>query len=143
VTISTVAVGTDGSETASKAVEMAVEMARGFGARMVLVSAFQDSGKSQVHRSGDPVELQWAASPAARVKEILARTQQELRDEGMECTTLVDEGDPAEVLVRLAAECEADVLVIGNRGMHRRVLGSVPNTVSHEAPCSVFVVKTT
>jgi nucleotide-binding universal stress UspA family protein len=56
---------------------------------------------------------------------------------------LVDQGDPAEVLVRLATECGADVLVIGNRGMGRRMLGSVPNTVSHKAPCSVFVVKTT
>jgi nucleotide-binding universal stress UspA family protein len=122
---------------------MAVEMARGFGARMVLVSAFQDTGRSPAHHSGDPVELQWVSSPVARLKEILARTEQDLRDEGVECTTLVDEGDPAEVLVRLAEECEADVLVIGNKGMHRRVLGSVPNTVSHKAPCSVFVVKTT
>jgi nucleotide-binding universal stress UspA family protein len=56
---------------------------------------------------------------------------------------LVDEGDPAEVLVRLAEECGADVLVIGNRGMERRVLGSVPNTVTHKAGCSVLVVKTT
>jgi nucleotide-binding universal stress UspA family protein len=53
------------------------------------------------------------------------------------------EGDPAEVLVRLAAECGADVLVVGNRGMHRSVLGSVPNTITHKAPCSVLVVKTT
>ena len=53
-----------------------------------------------------------------------------------------DEGDPAEVLVRLAEECHADLLVIGSVGMHRRVLGSVPNTVTHQAPCSVYVVKT-
>ena len=59
------------------------------------------------------------------------------------CTTLVDRGDPADVLVRLATECDADVLVIGNKGMQRRVLGSVPNTVTHHAPCSVLVVKTT
>ena len=56
---------------------------------------------------------------------------------------MLDEGDPAEVLIRLAEECDADLLVIGNRGMHRRVLGSVPNTVTHQAPCSVYVVKTT
>ena len=56
---------------------------------------------------------------------------------------LVDEGDPAEVLVRLAEECGADLLVIGNRGMQRRMLGSVPNSVTHKAPCSVIVVKTT
>jgi nucleotide-binding universal stress UspA family protein len=143
VTISTVAVGTDGSATAAEAVKAAVDMARGLGARIVLVSAFQDSGQSAVRRSGDAVELQWEASPAARLKEVLSRTEQELRRKGLECSTLADEGDPAEVLVRLAAECGADVLVIGNKGMHRRVLGSVPNTVTHKAPCSVFVVKTT
>jgi nucleotide-binding universal stress UspA family protein len=47
------------------------------------------------------------------------------------------------VLVRLAEECAADILVVGNKGMHRRVLGSVPNTVTHKAACSVLVVKTT
>jgi nucleotide-binding universal stress UspA family protein len=47
------------------------------------------------------------------------------------------------VLIRLAEECDADLLVIGNRGMERRVLGSVPNTVTHKATCSVYVVKTT
>jgi nucleotide-binding universal stress UspA family protein len=45
--------------------------------------------------------------------------------------------------VRLAEECGADLLVIGNKGMKRRVLGSVPNTVTHKASCSVMVVKTT
>ena len=42
-----------------------------------------------------------------------------------------------------AEECGADLLVIGNRGMQSRVLGSVPNTVTHKATCSVYVVKTT
>ena len=65
------------------------------------------------------------------------------KEQGIECSTLVDEGDPADVLVRLADECGADVLVIGNKGMQRRVLGSVPKSVAHNADCSVFVVKTT
>jgi nucleotide-binding universal stress UspA family protein len=140
--ISTVAVGTDGSATATEAVRLAVEIAQRFDAKLVLVSAFQDSGTS-VTEQGASVELQWALSPAARVKEILARTERELGREGIQCSTLVDEGDPADVLVRLAEECSADLLVIGNRGMRRRVLGSVPNTVTHNARCSVLVVKTT
>ena len=140
--ISTVAVGTDGSATATEAVRVAVEIARRFGARLVLLSAFQDSGSTPSGGSAS-VELQWASSPAARVKEILARTQEELTREGMECRTLVDKGDPADVIVRLADQCAADLLVIGNKGIRRRVLGSVPNSVTHNAPCSVFVVKTT
>jgi nucleotide-binding universal stress UspA family protein len=142
--IATVAVGTDGSATAAEAVRMAAEMARRYEAKVVLLSAFQDPGWTpRDHDEPENVELQWALSPSARVREVLARTEQDLRSEGLDCTTLVDEGDPAEVLVRLAEECGADVLVIGNKGMQRRLLGSVPNTVTHKAPCSVFVVKTT
>ena len=47
------------------------------------------------------------------------------------------------MLVELAESNSADILVIGNKGMQRKVLGSVPNTVSHNAPCSVMIVKTT
>ena len=52
------------------------------------------------------------------------------------------EGDPGEVLVELAERHGADVIVVGSKGMERRVLGSVPNTVTHKASCSVLVVKT-
>lgn len=136
--ISTVAVGTDGSETAGEAVEQAAEFARRFDAKLVLLSAFKDSPPAT-----GVDETQWAYSPAAQLREILARTEAELNDQGIECTTVVDEGEPGDVLVRLADECGADVLVIGNKGMQRRVLGSVPKSVAHNAGCSVFVVKTT
>jgi nucleotide-binding universal stress UspA family protein len=134
------AVGTDGSATAAEAVKAATEMARRYEAELVLMGVFQDAGGES---GDDDPELQWASSPAARLREILNRTEQEVRRSGVECRTLTDEGEPGEVLVRLAESCQADVLVIGNKGMHRRVLGSVPNTVTHRAPCSVFVVKTT
>jgi nucleotide-binding universal stress UspA family protein len=135
-----VAVGTDGSATAAEAVKAATEMARRFDAELVLLGVFQDGGGAP---GADDPERQWASSPSARLREILDRTEKEVLRSGVECRTLTDEGDPGEVLVQLAAACEADVLVIGNKGMHRRVLGSVPNTVTHRAPCSVFVVKTT
>lgn len=136
--ISTVAVGTDGSETASEAVRQAAEFAGRFDAKLVLLSAFHEGSPP-----GDVDEAQWSYSPAARLREILSRTEAEMNDQGIECTTAVDEGDPADVLVRLAHECGADVLVIGNKGMQRKVLGSVPNSVTHNADCSVLVVKTT
>jgi nucleotide-binding universal stress UspA family protein len=142
--IATIAVGTDGSSTAADAVRVAAEMARRYEAKLVLLSAFQDPGWApKEHDESENVELQWALSPSARVREVLARTEQDLKSEGLDCTILVDEGDPADVLVRLAEECRADVLVIGNKGMQRRLLGSVPNTITHKASCSVFVVKTT
>ena len=136
--VSTVAVGTDGSETASEAVKQAAEFARRFDAKLVLLSAFKDGPPPP-----DADEAQWAYSPAAQLREILSRTEAEMNKQGIECTTVVEEGDPAEVLVRLADDCGADVLVIGNKGMQRRVLGSVPKSVAHNADCSVLVVKTT
>jgi nucleotide-binding universal stress UspA family protein len=136
--VSTVAVGTDGSETASEAVKQAAEFARRFDARLVLLSAFKENPPPP-----DSNESQWSYRPAAQLREILSRTEAQMKEQGIECTTAVDEGDPGDVLVRLANECGADVLVIGNKGMHRRVLGSVPNSVTHNADCSVLVVKTT
>ena len=136
--VSTVAVGTDGSETAGEAVEQAAEFARRFDAKLVLLSAFSDGPPPP-----DAAEAQWAYNPAAQLREILSRTEAEMNEQGIECTTMVEEGDPADVLVRLADDCGADVLVIGNKGMQRRVLGSVPKSVAHNADCSVFVVKTT
>jgi nucleotide-binding universal stress UspA family protein len=136
--VSTVAVGTDGSETASEAVRQAAEFARRFDARLVLLSAFKEGPPPP-----DSNEAQWSYRPAAQLREILSRTEARMNEQGIDCTIAVDEGDPAEVLVRLADECSADVLVIGNRGMQRKVLGSVPNSVTHNAACSVFVVKTT
>ena len=138
--ISTVAVGTDGSGTAASAVEQAAEIARRFDAKLVLLSAFSESGGRS---AGDDIELQWAANTSARVRSILERQEAELGESGVDCEARADEGDPAEVLVRLAEECGADLLVIGNKGMQRRLLGSVPNTVTHKAGCSVLVVKTT
>jgi nucleotide-binding universal stress UspA family protein len=142
--ISTVAVGTDGSDTASKAVETAADMAHRYDAKLVLISAFSDAGDGgPTNLSGSSLEIQWATSPAARLTEQLERQQAALRASGIECTTMIEEGDPGDVLVSLAERCGADLLVIGNKGMQRRVLGSVPNTVTHKAGCSVLVVKTT
>jgi nucleotide-binding universal stress UspA family protein len=140
--LSTVAVGTDGSRTAGEAVSMAADLASRFNAKLVLLSAFQGSGGAP-QATGSSQEIDWAVNSSARVREILSRTENELKAKGIDCATRVDEGDAAEVLVDLAAECGADLLVIGNKGMHRRVLASVPNTVTHKAPCSVLVVKTT
>jgi nucleotide-binding universal stress UspA family protein len=137
---STVAVGTDGSATAAEAVKAAAEIAKRFDSKMFLLSAYRETGEGSTDPAGD--ETQWAFNPVARLREMLARTEAELKGSGLECNTLVDEGNPADVLIRLTEECEADLLVIGNRGMQRRVLGSVPNTVTHRAPCTVLIVKT-
>jgi len=130
--IATIAVGTDGSETAGRAVEYACELAERYGARLVLLSAF-------VAGPGDG----WAATDAVATERMLANAEDAAAARGIETASAMLEGDPADVLVDLAERHRADLLVIGNKGMDRRVLGSVPNTVTHKARCSVFVVKTT
>jgi nucleotide-binding universal stress UspA family protein len=137
--VAKIAVGIDGSPTASKALDMAVEMARSFGAELVLLSVYDGAAASE---SGED-ELSWATNPAARVQHSVELARDTLSRSGLNVSLLSDQGDAGDVLVRLAEECSADVLVVGNKGMHRRVLGSVPNTVAHNAPCSVLVVKTT
>jgi nucleotide-binding universal stress UspA family protein len=138
LTISTVAVGTDGSKRANRAVAAAAEIARRFDAKLVLLSAFENSP----HSGDEDVELQWASNSSAVVRSLLERIEAELREDGLKCEARADQGDPVDVLVKLAAECEADLLVIGNKGMERRILGSVPNGITHKADCSVLVVKT-
>jgi nucleotide-binding universal stress UspA family protein len=134
-----IAVGIDGSPTAAMALDMAVDLARSFDAELVLLSAYDGAASSDA----EDVELEWATNPAARVQHSVEIAQERLARSGVRVSSLTDVGDAGDVLVRLAEECDADVLVVGNKGMHRRVLGSVPNTVAHRAPCSVLVVKTT
>jgi nucleotide-binding universal stress UspA family protein len=146
--ISTVAVGTDGSETAEEAVRQAADIARRYEAKLVLLSVFPAEGSFAAYAGipasgGSAAYVGWASSSQAQVRKILERSETALRQDGIECETRSAEGDPADVLVRLATECGADLLVIGNKGMKRRVLGSVPNKVTHKADCTVMVVKTT
>jgi nucleotide-binding universal stress UspA family protein len=141
--VSKIAVGIDGSATASKAVEMAAEMAQRFGAELVLLSVLHDASAGTADQAVDTAELEWASNPSARVQQAVSATRERLASAGVKTSALADQGNPGEVLVRLAEECGADLLVVGNKGMQRRVLGSVPNTVAHKAPCSVLVVKTT
>ena len=122
--LTTIAVGVDASPTAAEAVKMAAEIARRFEAELVLLTAYNRPDTSEQ-------------------REVVAQTEARLRQEGVRCRTVADEGYAADVLVRLAKKCGAEILVVGNKGMKRRALGSIPNSVTHEADCAVLVVKTT
>jgi nucleotide-binding universal stress UspA family protein len=142
--ISTVAVGTDGSKTAGRAVDAAADLAERFGATLVVLGAYTRQPGSGMPRVSSPApDLGWASTEAEHVERVLAAAEELVTERGIQCKSAMGEGDPAEVLVSLAERHRADVLVVGNKGMHRRVLGSVPNTVTHKATCSVLVVKTT
>jgi nucleotide-binding universal stress UspA family protein len=143
-----IVVGTDGSETASYAVNKAVELAKATGARVDLVSAFEPVAQDrQREEAGElPGDVAHAAGPRADVNLILDNASGAAKQEGVEAQTHAREGDPADAILDVAEEIRADLIVVGNRGMtgaKRFLLGSVPNKVSHHAPCSVFIVQTT
>ena len=141
----TVAVGTDGTDTADEAVDVALDIAEHYGARLLIFSVYKPvSAKQLANERGQlPEEMQWRIHEAEHVDATLARTLDRARARGLKSETVAREGEPAGVLCELAAEHKADLLVIGNKGMNRRVFGSVPRRVCQQAPCSVVVAKTT
>jgi nucleotide-binding universal stress UspA family protein len=143
-----IVVGTDGSDTAKQAVREAIELARDVGARVDLVSAYEPvaSSRLRVERREVPEDVQWMVNPREDVNVTLEEAAAAVREAGVEVETFAREGDPADAILDVAEERGCDLIVVGNKGMtgaKRFLLGSVPNKVSHHAPCSVLIVRTT
>jgi nucleotide-binding universal stress UspA family protein len=141
-------VGTDGSDTANEAVRQATDLARRLGATVHLVSAYEPvpEGRLREERQQVPDDLQWMVNPREDVSATLSQAAQGLEDQGVKVETHAREGDPADAILDVAEEEGADLIVVGNKGMtgaKRFLLGSVPNKVSHHAPCSVMIIRTT
>ena len=143
-----IVVGTDGSETAAEAVRQAVDLAKLASAQLSIVSAYQPVSKRRVEgeKEGAPPDVQYEIGPREDVNLVLDAAAASARKEGIEVQTHPVEADPAEAILNIAEETKADLIVVGNKGMtgaRRFLLGSVPNNVSHHAPCSVIIVRTT
>ena len=141
-------VGTDGSETAGEAVRQATELARATGAQLDIVSAYEPVPESRLREEGGeiPGDVAYAIGPKEDVNVILEGALGQARAAGVEVHTHAREGDPADVIIDLAEELGTSVIVVGNKGMtgaRRFLLGSVPNKISHHAPCGVYIVRTT
>jgi nucleotide-binding universal stress UspA family protein len=140
--VRSIVVGTDGSPSADAAVRRAAEIAKGSGTRVHLVTAYPDVPiyRETIPSSAraEPIDLRQAA------ESVLARESRALEDEGIEIMTHAREGDPAEVIIDVAQEEGADLIVVGARGLsglQRFLLGSVSSKLSHHAPTSVMVVR--
>ena len=142
--VETIAVGTDGSDTAQRAVDFALDMAQRYGAKIVIASAYKPISEDRLshEQAAAPQEIQWSINPAEDVDSTLRAAEEVAKERGLEYASEARNGDPADVICEIAADADADIIVVGNKGMHRRILGSVPNSVSHNAPCSVMIVKT-
>jgi nucleotide-binding universal stress UspA family protein len=144
-----IVVGTDGSDTAATAVRYAIDLAREAGARLHIVSAYEPVSEQRLRggRVEVPKDLQWVINPREDVLAVLERAERDARGAGVEqVETFARQGDAADAIIDVAEEQRSDLIVVGNRGMtgaKRFLLGSVPNKVSHHAPCSVLIVRTT
>jgi nucleotide-binding universal stress UspA family protein len=149
---SSIVVGTDGSDRASEAVLAAAELAATQPEAVLHIVTVQKPLSPSAVAAGEmaaaaPVaaERTWEDEIKVELETALSRAAETAK---RVCDTRIETharfGSPAEVLCDIAAHLQADLIVVGNRGMQggRRFLGSVPNTVSHHAPCSVLIVDT-
>jgi ubiquinone biosynthesis protein len=119
-------VGTDRSQTATRAVRWAAQMAERYEAELIVCQSVRDG----MDKAATQSEL------AEYVAEIVGPDARPLAAQG---------NDPAKVMVETAKEEGVDVIVVGSVGMSGRkefLLENVPNRVSHNAPCTVVIVQT-
>ena len=139
-----IVVGTDGSQTADEAVRQAAEMASVLGARVHLVCVYETTAGGG--EAGDARgEQGWARGTRDAVDATLARSAAVFAAAGVEVDLYAQRGDPADAILDVAEERDADLIIVGNRGRtgaKRFLLGSVPNRISHHAPCAVLIIRT-
>jgi nucleotide-binding universal stress UspA family protein len=139
----TIVVGTDGSDTAQQAVAEAVRLAKALDAELHLVTAFEPLRRSKVHA---PEGAQKFYGPMSNelARSTIDDAASRVRAAGVKVEPHMVQRDPADALLDVAKEVGANLIVVGSQGMSgaRRLLGSVPNKVSHEARCNVLIVST-
>ncbi|HYN36306.1 MAG TPA: universal stress protein [Actinomycetota bacterium] len=157
-------VGTDGSPTATRAVEAAAGLAAALGITPLIVCAYEPPSEEELNRlrsdPNDPVaqwkagrtqretpdEFRWRIAAASQAEDILERAQEHASKAGATAETRAVEGNPAEALISLAEKEGFDLIVVGSVGMtgaKRFKLGNVPHRVSHHAPTDVLILRTT
>jgi nucleotide-binding universal stress UspA family protein len=141
-----IVVGTDGSTTANEAVRRARVLAEAFAADLHVVNAYKPPALVMAATAepglGPSAIIEWEAAASEDSRRLLDIVADELIGVGASVTTHAVAAHPAAAILSVAQSVGADLIIVGNRGMQgtRRVLGSVPNHISHHAPCDVLVV---
>jgi nucleotide-binding universal stress UspA family protein len=135
-----IVVGVDGSETARRAAQSAGTLAAAMGANLHVVTAFSSERALVVGSGSDQLII----SEATKAEKIARDIAVSLRSERLEVDYFAVHGTPAQALIKQAETHGALMIVVGNRRMRGlgRVLGSIANTVAHNAPCDVYITKT-
>lgn len=142
-----VVVGTDGSSPSLRAVERAAEVARDAVAQLVVVCAYYPNNEKDVGRAQDELgDEAFQVIGSAPAEDTLREAADRARAAGAtDIDTVAKVGAPINILVDVAEQRSADLLVVGSRGLNSlkgRILGSVPSEVSRRADCDVLVVRT-
>lgn len=145
-----IVVGTDGSETALAAVDQAAHLAGLCGGELTLVTAYRPvSTLAALAISGGAVGMvvpptETDDSQLAEAELVLTQARERITGTDR-VATRAQAGEPAEVILSVADELDADLVVVGSRGLRgvgRFLLGSVPNRVVHHAKRTVLIVHT-
>jgi nucleotide-binding universal stress UspA family protein len=124
-------------------VNTAVDVAKGQGAKLLLVAAFRDEDTHWESLASSAKVASGNLREAA--EQLLMRSARRAEERGVEVDWEARGGHPADVLLDIAGSREVDLIVVGNKGMsgaRRYLLGGVADKVSHHAPCSVMIVRT-
>jgi len=143
VTYRTIVAGTDGSASAGRAVEQAIDLAAVDAARLVIVTAFERQDRRPDPRA--PEEVRWMLADPNEAERHARRGRELASEKGVgDVVVQALEGEPAAELLEAAETFGADLIVVGSVGLtgSARFLGSVASTVLHHAPCDVLVVHT-
>ncbi|MDO5031795.1 universal stress protein [Corynebacterium sp.] len=141
-----IAVGTDGSPTSLRAVQAAASMARVYDAKLIIMSAFYNHSGSML---GAP-NAEDARVPVVseEMSENFLNNAAEIanKEGAQHIEVIAKSGDPVKALLEIAEDYNADLFVVGNKGLHSvrgRVFGSVATELTRKAHCDVVVVNTT
>ncbi len=142
-----IVVGTDGSPTAERAVRQASTIAAAEAARIVIVTAYTPTGTHHTDAAAVPADLRFVLSDRVQAEELAERGRGIAKDAGVgKVVVQAISGDPASVLLEAANDFDADLIVVGSKGLTSHahfILGSVASSVAHHAPCDVLVAHTT
>ena len=140
-----IVVGTDGSDRAGAAVREALALAKMSGAKLHAVHVIRPVSSLGAEHVDPGLVVTANISMREDAERVGAALMVDAEREGVPVEVHLLDGDPADALINVAERVDADLVVVGNRGMtgvKRFVLGSVPNKVSHHCPCSLLIVNT-
>jgi nucleotide-binding universal stress UspA family protein len=139
-----IVVGVDGSETAGRAITEAIGLAEAVGATLHVVSGYEEIRGAKIVGAPKAAAKVWGVAPDAQGRKVVEEAEAKARLRGVSAKSHAVKGDATEALLKVAERENADLIVVGSRGMHgvSRLLGSVPDKVSHKARCNVLIVAT-